>query len=180
MAPSPGTRPSARALLAARARAGEAAAFEALYRELAPVVHGVLLAWVAPQDADDLLQDVFVAAWRALPGLRDDEAVAGWLCVMARRAAARHARAGRTRPGALPEDLPDTRSGPPSDRSEEILAVLSSLPPAYRETLILRLVEGLTGRQIAAATGLTPDSVRVNLCRGSRMLRERLRRRGLP
>ncbi|MCX6631188.1 MAG: hypothetical protein NTW28_26550 [Candidatus Solibacter sp.] len=42
------------------------------------------------------------------------------------------------------------------------------------ETLILRLVEGMTGPEIAAQTGLTPDSVRVNLCRGMKMLRELL------
>jgi len=48
------------------------------------------------------------------------------------------------------------------------------LPEAYRETLILRLVEGMTGPEIAAQTGLTPESVRVNLCRGMKLLRELL------
>jgi RNA polymerase sigma-70 factor (ECF subfamily) len=48
------------------------------------------------------------------------------------------------------------------------------LPEAYRETLLMRLVEGLTGPEIALRTGLTPDSVRVNLHRGMKLLRERL------
>jgi hypothetical protein len=48
------------------------------------------------------------------------------------------------------------------------------LPEAYREPLILRLVEGMTGPEIATRTGLTPGSVRVNLHRGMQMLRERL------
>ena len=56
----------------------------------------------------------------------------------------------------------------------EILDAIRRLPEAYRETLILRLVEGMTGPEIARQTGLTPDSVRVNLCRGMRMLRESL------
>jgi len=45
------------------------------------------------------------------------------------------------------------------------------LPEAYREIMILRLVEGMTGPEIARVTGLTADSVRVNLCRGMKLLR---------
>ena len=52
---------------------------------------------------------------------------------------------------------------------------IRSLPEAYRETLVLRLVEGMTGPEIAARTGLTAASVRVNLHRGMKMLRERTR-----
>jgi RNA polymerase sigma-70 factor (ECF subfamily) len=54
----------------------------------------------------------------------------------------------------------------------EVLDLIRHLPEAYRETLILRLVEGMTGPEIARQTGLTPDSVRVNLCRGMKMLRQ--------
>jgi RNA polymerase sigma-70 factor (ECF subfamily) len=53
----------------------------------------------------------------------------------------------------------------------KILDAIRSLPDAYRETLILRLVEGLTGPEIAARTGMTPGSVRVNLHRGMEQLR---------
>jgi RNA polymerase sigma-70 factor (ECF subfamily) len=55
-----------------------------------------------------------------------------------------------------------------------ILDIIRSLPEAYRETLIMRLVEGLTGPEIAERTGLTPASVRVNLHRGMKLLREKL------
>ena len=55
-----------------------------------------------------------------------------------------------------------------------VLDLIRRLPEAYRETLIMRLVEGMTGPEIARQTGLTPDSVRVNLCRGMKMLRESL------
>ena len=47
-------------------------------------------------------------------------------------------------------------------------------PEAYRETLLMRLVEGLSGPEIAERTGLTPESVRVNLHRGMKLLRDRL------
>ena len=55
-----------------------------------------------------------------------------------------------------------------------VLAAIRRLPEAYRETLVLRLVEGLTGPEIAERTGLQPGSVRVNLHRGMQMLREAL------
>ena len=58
--------------------------------------------------------------------------------------------------------------------AQRALAAIRALPEAYRETLVLRLVEGLSGPEIAAVTGLTPESVRVNLHRGFRLLRERL------
>ena len=54
------------------------------------------------------------------------------------------------------------------------LAAIRAMPEAYRETLTLRLVEGMTGPEIAARTGLTPASVRVNLHRGMKQLREKL------
>ena len=61
--------------------------------------------------------------------------------------------------------------------AEKILELIRSLPDAYRETLILRLVEGMTGPEIAARTGLTPGSVRVNLYRGMQRLREKMRQK---
>ena len=59
-----------------------------------------------------------------------------------------------------------------------MLASIQELPEAYRETLVWRLVEGLTGPEIARRTGLTPGSVRINLFRGMAMLRERLSKEG--
>ena len=59
-------------------------------------------------------------------------------------------------------------------KAEEILAIIRTLPDAYRETLVLRLVEGMTGPEIAARTGLTAASVRVNLHRGMKLLRTKL------
>jgi len=75
-------------------------------------------------------------------------------------------------------ELPDNLSAPEasSSRAEALaaLAAIRTLPAAYRETLVLRLVEGLTGPEIAERTGLTPASVRVNLHRGMALLRAKL------
>ena len=70
---------------------------------------------------------------------------------------------------------PDSlRQNPAPPEALEVLETIGNLPEAYRETLILRLVEGMTGPEIAAQTGLTPASVRVNLHRGMKLLREKL------
>jgi RNA polymerase sigma-70 factor (ECF subfamily) len=77
----------------------------------------------------------------------------------------------------LPKELTQERSRDQASSDMEAAAALAAirrLPDAYRETLILRLVEGMTGPEIAARTGLTPASVRVNLHRGMKMLRESL------
>jgi RNA polymerase sigma-70 factor, ECF subfamily len=55
-----------------------------------------------------------------------------------------------------------------------VLDVIRKLPEAYRETLLMRLVEGMTGAEIAERSGLTPASVRVNLHRGMKLLRGQL------
>lgn len=169
-------------ILLERARAGDHAAFDALLRRFAPCVHGVLLGHVPAADADDLMQDVFVAAWRALPDLKDDAAFCGWLLTIARNRARRfHARRRVHEP--LPADVADANPAANAGASidgDEILALLRTLPEAYREPLMLRLVERMSGAQIAAATGLTHGSVRVNLSRGMELLRERLRERGWP
>jgi RNA polymerase sigma-70 factor (ECF subfamily) len=54
------------------------------------------------------------------------------------------------------------------------LNTIRTLPRAYRETVIMRLVEGMSGAEIAERTGLSPGSVRVNLHRGMQLLRRRL------
>ena len=163
----------------ARALAGDADAFGRLYGRHAPMVHAVLISRVAAADVDDLLQEVFVAAWRGLDGLREPARLGAWLATIARRAAARHLERSPPRPEPLPEVV-DARAGEPDRRAEadELLRVLRELPEAYRETLALRVVEGLSGPEIAELTGLAPASVRTNLSRGLALLRERLARRG--
>lgn len=159
--------------LAALAREGDRAAFEDLYRRYAPMVHAILLSTVSVREPDDLVQDVFLAAWRGIDRLRDADQVGAWLGTIARNRglAARKREPRRT---GLPEGLADR----PRDDGEEILELLRTLPEAYRETLAMRLVEGMTGPEIAASTGLTHGSVRVNLHRGMKMLRQLLREKG--
>lgn len=160
--------------LVGAARGGDRIAFGRLYDRYERMVHGILLAWAPPSDVDDLAQDVFLLALRKLETLRDAGAFGAWLARIARnRAADHHRRSPQTT--ELTEDI----AGPGSDGGEARAALdaIRTLPEAYRETLMLRLVEGMTGPEIADRTGLTPDSVRVNLHRGMKQLREKLGRR---
>jgi RNA polymerase sigma-70 factor, ECF subfamily len=153
------------------ARHGDRAAFGQLYCQYAPMIYGVLLARVPRADAEDLVHDVFLSAMRQLHTLRQDAAFAGWLVKIARNRAIDYHRRGRDT-AQLAGDMPAAYG---ADRAAMgVLAAIRSLPMAYREPLILRLVEGMTGDEIAARTGLTPASVRVNLHRGMKRLRRRL------
>jgi RNA polymerase sigma-70 factor, ECF subfamily len=158
------------------ARTGDRVAYGELYQRYAPMVHGVLLARVAPDHVDDLLQEVFLKAMTQITHLREDDHFGGWIAAIARNLATDHYR--QIREMQSPEDLASniaTRETPGSQAEARIaLAAIQSLPDAYRETLALRLVEGMTGPEIANRTGLTPESVRVNLHRGMKLLRERL------
>jgi RNA polymerase sigma-70 factor (ECF subfamily) len=161
------------ALLVEAAKAGDRAAYAEVYARLHRAVHGVILARARFADAQDLVQDTFVAAWTKLDDLRDPAAFPGWILEIARRRAVDHARK-RQRDRSSQED--DEIAVEPTPRAEaaEALRALRALPEAYRETMVLRLVEGMTGPEIAAVTGLTPESVRVNLCRGMKLLKEQL------
>jgi RNA polymerase sigma-70 factor, ECF subfamily len=153
------------------ARDGDRGAFGALYTLYGRLVHGIVLSRVPRTDVEDLVQDVFVHAMQRLASLREPRAFGGWLAAIARNLATDHLRRA-PRIADMPQDL----AAASNDQTEAlaVLAVIRSLPEAYRETLVLRLVEGMTGPEISARTGLTPASVRVNLHRGMKQLRERL------
>jgi len=169
--------------LVTAAQRGDRAAFGRLYERYARVVHGILLSRVPPREVDDLVQEVFLSALRQIHALRDVARFGAWLASITRNRANDYFR--KSIPGdkclePMAEDQFESQlegSSGSQSRDEEaavILEMIRALPEAYREPLILRLVEGMTGPEIAARTGLTHGSVRVNLCRGMQLLRERL------
>lgn len=157
--------------LVTAALAGDREGFGKLYALYAPLVHGILLARVPRAEVDDLVQDIFLHAYKKLNTLRDRAAFGPWVAMIARNRAVDYHRRSRD----TVEITDEVRGSNTSDaRANEILELIRNLPDAYRETLVLRLVEGMTGPEIAARTGLTPASVRVNLHRGMKLLREKL------
>src|SRR5256885_2483324 len=165
--------------LVSAARDGDRAAFGCLYDRYASMVHGILLARVPPREVDDLVQEVFLLALRQLHGLREVSRFGAWLGTITRNRANDYFR--KTIPAEKvtePVDENHAESRMTNSAADQeaamILGVVRGLPEAYREPLILRLVEGMTGPEIAARTGLTHGSVRVNLHRGMQQLRQTL------
>lgn len=179
MTTAPAPDPAGDSSLVLAAREGDRAAFGGLYARYARMVHGILLARVPSPDVDDLVQDVFLRALPRLCDLRDVARFGPWLAAITRNRANdyyRQTRAVAAVTESLPEDeaeLPAANTAPDAEAAA-ILTFVRSLPDAYRETLVLRLVEGMTGPEIATRTGMTPGSVRVNLHRGMQQLREKL------
>ena len=171
-APVPATeKVKAEARLVERVCAGDEEAFNEIYKIFAPMVHGIVLARVPRDEAADIVQEVFLAAYKNLHTLRDKNAVGAWLAMIARNRATEFYRQAKPT-----EELPEDFKGKDDSKAEarEILTTICALPETYRETLVLRLVEGMTGQEIAERTGLTPESVRVNLHRGMKILRQKL------
>ena len=149
--------------------------FEAVYREH----HGPILGYVLrrtdnPDDAADVLGEVFLTAWRRLDDLPPDIEARLWLYGVARRVLANHRR-GQRRRTALTERLRADLAGgyrPPEFRGElgQIAAAFRRLPDAERELLSLAAWEGLDNGQIATVLGCSRNAVRIRLFRARRRL----------
>ncbi|MGA2183604.1 MAG: sigma-70 family RNA polymerase sigma factor [Bryobacteraceae bacterium] len=161
--------------LVVSAQNGDREAFSRLYAGFAPMVHGILLARVPRDEVDDLLQDVFLTAMKRLGSLRDPRAFGAWLATVTRNRANDYHRAPHA--SQLPDQIPSPR--PVETEAWFVLQAIRNLPEAYQDTLTLRLVEGMSGPEISARTGLTEGSVRVNLHRGMVMLREALAKKAV-
>ena len=153
------------------------AAFEALYRRYRDRVWRFLCRLAGP-GAEDLFQETWIAAARNAHLLRDNTALLPWLFTIAHnkhrngvRSWARQARmqtdlAGL--PAAAPASVDDC-----ADRQREIARTrlaLARLPEAYRDALVLCVVEGLDAAQAAAVLGCTSDAVRKRLSRARAQL----------
>lgn len=170
---------SAEDALVSAARGGDRSAFGQLYDRYSRMVHGILLCRVPPHEVDDLVQEVFLLALRKLHSLRDISRFGPWLSTITRNRANDYYRKASPVDRATDPDAEEPGGSRANDHVLEeeaamTLAVLRTLPETYRESLTLRLVEGMTGPEIAARLGLTHGSVRVNLHRGMQMLREKL------
>ena len=172
------TIPARTAALGATIRAvaaGDQDAFARLYADYVRMVHAILLGRIPRRDVDDLVQDVFLIAYRRMADLREPAAFGGWIATIARNRATDYLRQAREQV-ELPDELP---GGDPIDADTfAVFDIVRKLPEAYRDTLLMRLVEGMSGAEIAERSGLTPASVRVNLHRGMKLLREKLEPRG--
>ena len=161
------------ARLVLAAREGDEGAFGGLYERYARMVHGLLLATGAAHRPRRSRARCFPDRLAAAA----DPARSGGVrrlafhdCAESRDRFPSPRRGSR---GSARRPAGARRHGG-ARRGARVLDLIRTLPEAYRETLVLRLVEGLTGPEIADRTGLTAASVRVNLHRGMKLLREKL------
>jgi RNA polymerase sigma-70 factor (ECF subfamily) len=164
-----------------RAQAGDVDAFELLYREHSPRIYALCLRLKAgdKSDATELLQDVFIKAWRRLDTFRGDSAFVSWLHRLAVNTMLENARSDQRRTArVLP--MEDTSRLTGAARSSGIESrmdmenAIASLPKGARIAFVLHDVEGYQHQEIAEQLSVTVGTVKAQLHRARRLLRERL------
>lgn len=168
--------------LARQAAAGDASAFEALYRRHAGRVHGVVARLVGYDRAraEDLTQEAFIRAWQALPAYRFESAFGTWLHRLAVNTALMDLRARRSRPQVDDDEAALEHAGAPDSAGHSTALTLdleravATLPPRARAVLVLYDVEGWKHEEIADALGMAVGSSKAQLHRARGLLRTRL------
>ena len=166
----------------ARARAGDVAAFEHLYREHAGRVFGLCLRMTGRADAaEDLTQDTFVSAWRSLAGYEGRSSFSTWLHRIAVNAvlATRRSPRGRGEVSLTDEsgadvELPDD-AGMDEATPIDLERAIAALPPGARDILVLHGIYGYSHEEAAAMLGVAVGTCKAQLHRARQLLRGRMR-----
>jgi RNA polymerase sigma-70 factor, ECF subfamily len=155
------------------------ASFEQIVREHDSMIRRIASSYEARTHlAQELVQDIYFAIWRALPSYRGNAALRTFVARIATNRAVTHiARALRVPPSSsLDESIPAPGVGPEGqvialDRTDKLLAAVRTLPLAYRQTALLTL-EGLTPTEIADVLGISTNAVAIRMSRAKALLRE--------
>ena len=164
-----------------RAQAGDVDAFEVLYRQYSGRIFALCLRLQAgdTNDATELMQDVFIKAWRRLSTFRGESAFGSWLHRLAVNTMLENARGdGRRTARVLPMDdtsrLPGAARSSGVDLRMEMEEAIASLPKGARQAFVLHDVEGYQHQEIAAQLSVSVGTVKAQVHRARRLLRERL------
>jgi RNA polymerase sigma-70 factor (ECF subfamily) len=162
----------------ARAAAGDARAFEALYRTHLPRVHSLVRRMTAGRDADELTQDVFVRVWQKLGSFRGDASFTTWLHRLAVNVVIERFRSETVRRARMHdgENVFEMLPGPPQTRDigMDFEAALEKLPDGAREIFVLHDVEGYKHHEIATLLEISAGTSKAQLHRARMMLRKHL------
>ncbi|WP_458108220.1 RNA polymerase sigma factor [Arthrobacter sp. R3-55] len=165
------------ALLAGRAADGDTAAFEALARRHGPLMRATARRLTGSlADADDVVQETLVQAWKQLDTLRDPAAVKGWLMRIVGSRSIDHLRKRRNHVDLddmenQRDDTPRTMTHDPENnavngsRVEALKAALAALPEEQRRCWVLKEFNDQSYEEIALTLNISPDSVRGRLAR---------------
>jgi RNA polymerase sigma-70 factor (ECF subfamily) len=164
-----------------RAQTGDVNAFELLYREHSPRIYALCLRLESgdKSDASELLQDVFIKAWRRLDTFRGDCAFVSWLHRLAVNTMLENARSDQRRTArVLPMEDTSRLAGAARSSGVEskmdMESAIASLPKGARLAFVLHDVEGYQHQEIAEQLSVTVGTVKAQLHRARRLLRERL------
>jgi RNA polymerase sigma-70 factor, ECF subfamily len=166
----------AQAMLVARARAGETAAFEALYRSHHRRVYALTLRLTAdPGRAEELTQDAFVNAWQRLAEFRGDARFSTWLHRIAVNVVISSQRRNRPWIDRLrdPDSLPEA-AVPDTALALDLDAAIARLPQRARQVFVLVDVEGCSHQEAATLLGMAEGTSKAHLFRARALLREML------
>jgi RNA polymerase sigma-70 factor (ECF subfamily) len=162
--------------------AGDAEAYAILVRRYQKPIFNLMLRMTSSdEDALDLTQETFVRAYEKLEQFKTSSPFFPWLYTIGMNLARdfqRKAKASRTALEALSWD-PDPRSNPGENlhetaEAQKVRQLLQTLPPDYREALILRFHEGLSVTELASAIGTSVSGAKMRIHRGLLKLRELL------
>lgn len=153
--------------------------FEQIVREHDPMLRRIASIYEARTHlAQDLVQDIYFAIWRALPAYRGDAALRTFVARIATNRAITHVARALTEPPSsdLDENIPAPGLGPEGhaialDRRAMLLSAVRVLPLAYRQTALLTL-EGLTPTEIANVLGISTNAVGIRMSRAKDLLRK--------
>jgi RNA polymerase sigma factor (sigma-70 family) len=152
--------------------------FQAFFETHRPDVYRYLVVAVGAQEADDCLQDTFIAALRAYPEARPASNLRAWVLTIAHNKAIDHHRAARRRPE--PHDQPELAARAGAYHLQfagwgELWNSVRRLPPKQMTAVVMRYVNDLAYRDIARALGCSEAAARQNVHEALRNLRQELR-----
>jgi RNA polymerase sigma-70 factor (ECF subfamily) len=152
--------------------------FERIVREQDAMLRRIASSYEAEAHlAEELIQEIYFAIWRALPSFRGDSQLRTFVARIATNRAATHvARALRSPPSLeLSEHIPAPGDDPQSqaitiDQQKRLTSAVRRLPLAYRQAATLTL-EGLSPKEIASVLGITTNAVAIRMSRAKELLR---------
>ncbi|RHW75290.1 sigma-70 family RNA polymerase sigma factor [Colwellia sp. RSH04] len=152
------------------------------YEALVKALHGDLYRyayWLCheKQVAEDLVQETFLRAWRALDSLKDEKAAKSWLITILRRENARRFERKRFDMGEFDEaSITDNQSLSNEQNIENawLREKIAQLPAEYSEPLVLQVLGGFSGEDIASILNLNKNTVMTRLFRARNQLKEAL------
>lgn len=156
------------------AREGDRLALGAFIRSTQAEVWRLARHLVGPEDADDVAQEVFVRAWRALPRYRGEATARTWLLSIARRTCADAVRK-RSRARRLRTRLEQQPVAWATSAGNDLDGLVASLPPERREAFVLTQVVGCSYEEAAAIADVPVGTIRSRVARAREALVEAVR-----